>query len=296
MIRFLTDRLLQRVEKNDEETIKNQVLPDGVGEISDVAYINDGNPGHLLDIYYPENAHDVRPAVIVVHGGGFLYGDKNHNRAYGYHLAIRGFIVFNINYRLATNGTMVPGQVQDVISAINWISDNLSSIPADCDRMFLAGDSAGGTLAVMSALISKSERLRHLFKTPKVGLDIKAIALHCGLMCVNEGRMRYRWWRRMCFDKGYKNQEYYQSMIFEGNPEIKNLPPVFMTSGDDDEIGEMTLRFKKVLKKNGIKHKMKYFDKTEDKRLGHVFCIKYPDYDESVEILDEQIKFFMNSL
>jgi len=88
------------------------------------------------------------------------------NKLYGYHLAKKGFIVFNLNYRLASDDTKVPGQIRDVVSAIHWIGENLDAFPADKESIHITGESAGGVLALMAALISKSERLGELFRHP----------------------------------------------------------------------------------------------------------------------------------
>lgn len=62
-------------------------LPDGIEARIDIPYIEDGHRGHLLDVYYPKDAGQKLPVIIDIHGGGFLYGDKDLNKLYGYHLA-----------------------------------------------------------------------------------------------------------------------------------------------------------------------------------------------------------------
>lgn len=284
--------MLKNWEERDNKILAGQLFPAGVKETIDISYINDGQRGHMLDVYYQENAKEKLPVIIDIHGGGFLYGYKEMNKLYGYHLAKRGFVVFNINYRLAFSDTKVPGQIQDVVKAINWIDSNLSSYPADKEKILITGESAGGALAIMAVLTAKSERLQRLLNVEKISADIKAAAIVCGLMNIEDSSIGYWGLRSMCLEKGYKKQEYYQNLIFADIPEMKSLPPIFLTTSDEDELRKMTLNFEKTLKKYGVEYKMKYFNKKPDKRLGHMFSILHPEYEESVELIDDMLGFF----
>lgn len=290
--KFLVKKMLDVWESKDKQSLAQQTLPSGIVEITDIPYIADGNSGHLLDVYYPENANGKLPVIINLHGGGFVYGNKELNRLFGYYLAKRDFIIFNLNYRLAYSETKVPGQIQDVIAAVNWIGENLSFYPADKERIFFSGESAGGSLAIMTELISGSERLQILFDVPKLNVDIKAAGINCGMMNLEDSMFGFRLLRSVCLESGYQKQEYYQNLIFDNIPEMKDLPPVFLTSNDEDPLRHMTLNFEKTLKKNGIVYKLKYFKKKKGTRLGHVFSIFHPEYSEGREMIDEMLDFF----
>lgn len=290
--KYFVGKMLKRWDEKDNKILAEQALPAGIKEILDIPYINDGHRGHLLDVYYPEGAKEKLPVIIDIHGGGFVSGYKDMNRLYGYHLAKRGFIVFNINYRIAFDDTKVPGQIQDVVKAINWIGDNINSYPADKEEVFITGESAGGALAVLVTLIAKSERLQKLFNTSKINVDIKAEGIVCGLMNIEESSIGYWGLRSMCLERGYKKQEYYQNLIFDNIPEMKDLPPNFLTTSDEDELRSMTLKFEKTLKKYNVEYKMKYYKRKEGKKLGHMFSILHPEYEESIELIDEMLSFF----
>ncbi|MEI8200400.1 MAG: alpha/beta hydrolase [Eubacteriales bacterium] len=292
MNKFFIRKMLDVWESIDKQSLAQQTLPSGIVEIADIPYVSDGNSGHLLDVYYPENANGKLPVIINLHGGGFVYGNKELNKLYGYHMARRGYIVFNLNYRLAYNDTKVPGQIQDVAAAVNWIGDNLSLYPADKDKIYFSGESAGGSLAIMTELISKSERLQTLFDVPKLNVGIKAAGINCGMMNLEDNMIGFRLLRSVCLESGYQKQEYYQNLIFENIPEMKDLPPVFLTTNDEDPLRHMTLNFEKTLKKNGVEYKLKYFKKKRGIRLGHVFSVFHPEYNEGKEMIDEMLGFF----
>jgi acetyl esterase len=293
---YIVNKMLKRWEKRDNEILGKQSLPDGVDANIDIPYDEDGNRGHLLDVYYPRSTRKKLPVVVDIHGGGFLYGSKEMNKPFGYHLAKRGFIVFNLNYRLALSDTKVPGQIQDVVSAINWISKHIEDYPADKEKVYIIGESAGGVLAIMATLISISERLQKLFNTKTIDLDIKSAAVICGMMRFDEPTIGYWGMRSMCFDKGYQKQNYYKNMIFENIPEMKELPPIYLTTSDEDELRKMTLDFKKTLEKQNITYQLKYFKKGIDKKIGHMFCILHPEYNESIELIEDMLNFFESSI
>jgi acetyl esterase/lipase len=159
----------------------------------------------------------------------------------------------------------------------------------------MIGESAGGVLAIMAALVSKSERLQKIFKTKTIDLDIKSAAVISGMMRFDEPTIGYWGMRSMCFDKGYQKQNYYQNMIFENVPEMKELPPIYLTTSDEDELRKMTLDFEKTLERQNLTYKLKYFRKIKCKKLGHMFCILHPEYNESIELIDDMLNFFENS-
>lgn len=290
--KYFVNRMLKRWEKNDREVFAAQQLPCGIVAQTDIPYLDDGHAGHLLDVYYPEAAKKNLPVIINIHGGGFLYGDKALNKLFGYHLAKRGYVVYNLNYRIAPDDSKVPEQIWDVVCAIRWIQDHIRDYPADETRLFLVGDSAGGVLAVMAALIVKSPRLRELFHAPEAGVDIRALSIFSGMMRFDAPSIRYWGMRSMCFAKGYQRQDTYRNMIFDKLPETALLPPVFLSTSQEDELKSMTLDFERTLQKHGVPYRLRYFKKGQKKKLGHIFAVQHPDYEESVALIDEMLAFF----
>lgn len=297
LLKFLVNKLLlQKWEKADEYRFLNYKYPKNIRAATDIEYINDKHRGHLLDIFYPEDLRDKLPVIIEIHGGGFFHGYKEKNRPYCYELAKRGSIVFSLNYRLALNDTKVPGQIQDILAALYWISENLYKYPADKNKIFITGDSAGGYLAAIATLITKNERLQKIFNTLSPDINIKALGINCGFMTFEEKKLAYRLVRSMTLERDYKKQDYYYNMILNNIPEMKYLPPVFMTSGVEDELKQMTLSFEKVLKKFNIKYKLKFFKKKKGFKLGHVFSVNFPDKPESQIVIDEMSEFFKENI
>ena len=280
--------------EHDKKVLSSQTLPENIIEVSDIPYIEDGNNGHLLDVYYPADIHGPFPVIINIHGGGFIYGDKAINKLFCYHLAKKGNLIFNLNYQLAKNDAKLPDQIRDIICALDWIGNNIDSYPADKNKIYLIGESAGGYLAVMAALISKSQRLQNLFNiTAKPNISINALAVSCGFMDWSRRGFLYSGLRSLILDKGYKKQPYYKNLIFKNIPEITALPPVFLSANGDDMLNDMTFKFIELLKKHNLEYHFVFLAKNKQRKLGHVFNIFYPDWEETRKLNDTMLDFLM---
>src|SRR5262245_50073490 len=87
----------------------------------DVVYTPAGWPEALrADLYQPQAANGTRPAVLLVHGGGWRSRNRNDMNGIAKRLAARGFVVMNVSYRLAP-AHRFPAQVHDLQVALRWL-------------------------------------------------------------------------------------------------------------------------------------------------------------------------------
>ncbi|WP_435009294.1 alpha/beta hydrolase fold domain-containing protein [Tundrisphaera lichenicola] len=103
-----------------------------------------------LDIYRPAASIGPRPGVLLVHGGGWVQGDKSSERDMGEGLARAGYVAIAVGYRLAgDDANRHPAQVADVRRAARWVRANASRLGIDPNRIGAFGISAGGHLVAM---------------------------------------------------------------------------------------------------------------------------------------------------
>jgi len=102
----------------------------------------------LLDAYIPDDNAPKHPGIIMIHGGGFVGGDKGFYGPMGKRLAAKGYCVFSVNYRLAPKNHY-PAAVDDVQRAVRWLRANADTYHLDPDHIGALGDSAGGYLVAM---------------------------------------------------------------------------------------------------------------------------------------------------
>jgi acetyl esterase/lipase len=128
------------------------LLNGSVVEHRDVEYARVGDVRLALDAAVPKSDGLV-PAAIVVHGGGWVRGDRRVDVAPILEpLSEAGFAWFSISYRLMNNGSQFGAAIEDVAAAIRWVKAHAAEYHVDPDRIALIGESAGGQLAAMAAL------------------------------------------------------------------------------------------------------------------------------------------------
>src|SRR5256884_8989955 len=115
----------------------------GVTVKPDVTYRTVDGEQLGLDVYQPAKKGQNRPAVVVVHGGGWTQGDKALFAQQSNQLAQRGFVAFSINYRLAP-AHPYPAAVDDVEAAVAWVRTHAKEYGVDPKRVGALGGSAGG--------------------------------------------------------------------------------------------------------------------------------------------------------
>lgn len=117
----------------------------------------------FLDVYQPDapDARWKRPAVIAIHGGGFLFGDKSEMANLCREFAARGYVCASINYRLVPDNPpgvsqdqytrAVMAAVADADHAAEWLQANAAKYHADVNRLFIGGSSAGAVTSMLLA-------------------------------------------------------------------------------------------------------------------------------------------------
>lgn len=134
----------------------------GVRVTRNVTFHEDGRLRLKLDVYRPSAAQGaegaegtegvLRPGLMQIHGGGWIIGDK---REQGLpllnHMAVQGWVGFNVNYRLSPRATW-PDHLVDLKRFLAWYREHAAEYGADPDFLCVTGGSAGGHLAAMVAL------------------------------------------------------------------------------------------------------------------------------------------------
>lgn len=105
-----------------------------------------------------------RPALMQIHGGGWVLGDK---REQGMpllnHMAAQGWVGFNVNYRLSPL-VALPEHLVDLKRALAWIKEHAEEYGIDADFVCVTGGSAGGHLTAMMGLTANDPRYQPGFE------------------------------------------------------------------------------------------------------------------------------------
>jgi acetyl esterase/lipase len=112
----------------------------------------------LMDVYYPEQRSERMPAVVFLHAGAWVLGDKLNTGGiidFG-ELLSRGYVVASIDYGLAPDFTF-PAQIENVKCAVRYLRTEADTHSIDTDNIGVWGASAGGHLAALLGVTSGDE-------------------------------------------------------------------------------------------------------------------------------------------
>lgn len=117
-----------------------------------------------LDVYRPdEPAPDPRALLVYVHGGGWRLSHRSRapretrgwQRGFFERLTDAGFVVAAIEYRFSGEA-LFPAQLDDTIEAVEWLHAHGAELATDTARTYLWGQSGGGNLAALAALVPEA--------------------------------------------------------------------------------------------------------------------------------------------
>jgi acetyl esterase/lipase len=101
------------------------------------------------DVYAPPPGTANGAGVLLIHGGGWVQGDRSQLRGYGILLGRVGYTSVACEYRLAPQSQW-PAQIHDVKAALRWMRANAARLGIDPAKIAVSGNSAGGHLALMA--------------------------------------------------------------------------------------------------------------------------------------------------
>jgi acetyl esterase/lipase len=158
----IVDFIARHASIDTPQANKGQKL-DAVGEIAaglepsrQVVYKKASGRELYLHVFEPKDwkASDRRSCFVVIHGGGWTGGEPRRMYPFANHFAQRGMVGISVQYRLlnAEQGTTVDDCVKDGRSAVRFVRSHAASLGIDPEKIIVSGGSAGGHVAVGTAL------------------------------------------------------------------------------------------------------------------------------------------------
>ncbi|MET9514259.1 alpha/beta hydrolase [Streptomyces sp. NPDC002994] len=132
------------------------VQPPAVGSVEDRTVPGpSGSPGIPVRVYRPDAAPGPRPTVVYFHGGGWVIGGlDSHDSSVRELCRASGAVLVSVGYRLAPEAPF-PAAVEDAYAALLWAADHAGELGGDPAALVVAGDSAGGTLSAVVAIVAR---------------------------------------------------------------------------------------------------------------------------------------------
>ena len=216
-----------------------------------------GAPDVRALVSAPRTEGKSRPAVLHVHGGGYILGSAEMtletDAAY-----VRAFdaVTVSVDYRLAPE-TPHPGPVEDCYAALRWIYENAASLGVDTDRIVVTGESAGGGLAAALVLLARDRAefpiaFQHLIFPM---LDDRTVVAEDpspfhGEFLWTRADNRFGWASLLGVEPGSPDVSYHAAPARA--PDLTGLPPTFISCGALDLFLEEDLEYARRLIRAGV--------------------------------------------
>ena len=279
---LFAERVRQLFRKNDEIRDEGLTEPEDIVKVRDLAYGTD--PEQVLDIYYPAGTKEPLPTIVSVHGGAYVYGDKELYRFYCMSLAQRGFTVVNFSYRLAPKYRF-PAQLADLNTVMHFVISCADLYFADPENVFLVGDSAGAQMASQYSAASSNASYAALLGLDIPSFKLRACAFNCGFY--EPDRRQDKMMLKCYLEK--PSQISGELMDVTGNI-TREYPPSFIMTSNGDFLRERAEPFAKLLTAKGVENELHIYS-PKDRELGHVFhCNMKEPYAKLCN--DEECAFF----
>ena len=281
-----SDKLRREFAESDAIRDAGLTTPEDIRRYDDICY--GAHPLQKLDVYRPKGEAGRLPVIVNVHGGGWVYGDKELYQYYAMSLAQRGFAVVNFSYRLAPEDKF-PAQIEDIKAVFDWVHAHGEQYGMDVDRLFAVGDSAGANLLGLYCAACTNPEYAGRFSFPTAfGPAPRAVSLACGVYAIDGNRAQ--------------DMKLMEDLL-PGGPTPENLalvnvkrwitadfPETFLFTSTGDFLQEQADALQVTLRQRKVSHIMRFYGDA-DHELGHVFHCNMR-LEAAKRCNDEQCAFF----
>lgn len=286
----ISDLIRAQFKEGDDIRDAGLTTPAGIERFDDIAYGPD-KEWNVLDVYRPKGVDGPLPVIVSIHGGGWVYGDKERYQWYCMGLALRGFAVVNFTYRLAPEFKF-PASMEDTCAVFAWTLSHAGEYGFDTEHVFAVGDSAGAHMLGMFCNMCTNPKYaaRFDFCAPS-GFAPKAVALNCGAYQVKLSDDPNDLTSALMGDylpEGGSAREL-DTVSVVGHVTV-DFPPAFIMTCDGDFLHDDAEPLAKLLRELKVVHELHVYGGIIE-QLPHVFHCNMKS-DDARRCNDDECRFF----
>ncbi len=263
-----------KFKTGDDKRDAGLTTPEEVRRFDGIQYGPDPK-WNRLDLYKPKDADGPVPVIVSVHGGGWVYGDKERYQYYCMSLVKHGFAVVNFTYGLAPE-FKYPGPLTDSNRVIEWLLSHGEEYGLDTARVFAVGDSAGAHLLGLycCAVTNPAYAEKMPFTVPE-GFLLTAVALNCGVYRLEKNRKEDRMRLLMLLIRDFlpgKGTEEELREIDVHKQATEAFPPAFIITAEGDYLAGQAMPMAERLRALGVPVEYHYYGDSEHVLVHDFHC------------------------
>lgn len=208
-----------------------------------------------IRIYTPEGGSGPLPVIVYYHGGGWVIADIDTYESSAMALARKAnAIVASVEYRKGPENKF-PAAHEDAFAAYKWVLENAARFNGDASRVAVAGESAGGNLAVTTAIMARDQKVQApvhmLLVYPVAGTDLTTPSYQKNANAMPLSKAGIEWF----VDKYLGKPEDMQSPLLNlyAKADLKGLPSATIVNADTDPLESDGKLLADKLKAAGVK-------------------------------------------
>jgi acetyl esterase/lipase len=224
-------------------------------EVSEKVIREDGQDLRL-NMVRPKDAQGVLPAFMFFHGGGWILGDfPTHERLVRDVVADSGAAAVFVNYTPSPEARY-PVAIHQAYAAARWVAEHGSEVGVDGKRLALVGNSVGGTMATVVALMAKEKgtpAIRAqilLWPATNAGFENKSYDEFAEGHFLTRSMMKW-FWDAYTTDPG-ERQEVYASPLLATPEQLQGLPPALILTAEKDVLRDEGEAYARKLDAAGV--------------------------------------------
>jgi len=234
-----------------------------------------GAAGALPATVYTPEGKGPFPVVLYFHGGGWVFADRKV-----YDGGARGIskqanaVVVSVDYRRAPENKF-PAAHDDALAAYRWLSKNASAVNGDAKRLALAGESAGGNLAVATAVaahkasLTEPKHVLSVYPVAQSNTETESYRKYADAMPLNRPMMLW------FIDKVTKGPaDVKDTRIDLVHADLKGLPPVTVINAEIDPLRDDGAELEKALRTAGVSVERKVYPGVTHEFFGTAAVVK----------------------
>ncbi|KEQ29460.1 alpha/beta hydrolase [Pedobacter antarcticus 4BY] len=218
--------------------------------------ISQGGYDVKIHITKPEDVVENAPVFVFIHGGGWVLGDYDTHRRLVRDLVVQSGAVAVFPDYTPSPEAQYPTAINEIYATVEWLAENGKEIGVDGKNMAIAGNSVGGNMATVVALMAKDKKgpeiKLQVLLWPVTDADFDTDSYHT----YAEGRFLTRnmmkwFWDNYLPDTAKRN-EIYAAPLKADTERLKGLPPALVQTAENDVLRDEGEAYARKLDEAGV--------------------------------------------